>query len=61
MYNVFMSKKIRLALALIVFLLSVSLLIWASLPSLVERRVLPIPPDDLQLPTPSAFIYYGEI
>ncbi|MBT3337536.1 MAG: hypothetical protein HN855_11585 [Anaerolineae bacterium] len=53
-----MVKKIRLILAVLLLLLSLSLLIWASLPILVESRVLPIPPADLQLPTPSAFIYY---
>jgi len=54
-------KKIRLLLAALIFLISLSMLIWASLPALVESRILPIPPADLQLPTPSAFIYYGEI
>ncbi|MBT3188237.1 MAG: hypothetical protein HN736_02900 [Anaerolineae bacterium] len=54
-------RKIRLLLAAFILLLSLSLLIWASLPTLDESRVLPIPPTDLQLPTPSVFIYYGEI
>jgi len=56
-----MRKKIRLFLALSILLVSLTLLVWASLPTFTERRVLPIPPADLQLPTPSAFIYYGEI
>jgi len=58
MYNKFMFKKLRLILAVLVLLISLSLLIWASLPLLSESRVVPIPPGDLQLPTPSAFIYY---
>jgi hypothetical protein len=53
-----MFKKLRLALALLLLLLSLSLLVWASLPTLTESRVLPIPPADLQLPTPGALIYY---
>ena len=60
LYNQVM-KKIRIALAILLLLISLSLLIWAFLPTLVENRVLPIPPADLQLPTPSAFIYYGEV
>ena len=60
LYNQVM-KKIRIALAILLLLISLSLLIWAFLPTLVESRVLPIPPADLQLPTPSAFIYYGEV
>lgn len=58
LYNEPMFRKLRLVLAVLLLLLSVSLLIWASLPILTESRVLPILPADLQLPTPGAFIYY---
>jgi len=61
MYNELVLKKLRLILAVLVLLISFSLLIWASWPMLSESRVLPIPPGDLQLPTPSAFIYYWMI
>jgi hypothetical protein len=52
-----MSKKTRLVFAVLILLISLSMLVWASLPAFVERRVLPIPPGDLQLPTPSAMIF----
>jgi len=53
-----MSKKLRLLLAVLLLVVSLSLLVWASLPGVVESRVVPIPPADLQLPEPSAFLYY---
>jgi len=53
-----MLKKPRIILALLLLALSISLLVWASLPVLTESRVVPVAPGDLQLPTPSAFIYY---
>ncbi|NQU30662.1 MAG: hypothetical protein HQ525_08350 [Anaerolineae bacterium] len=56
-----MTKKLRLILAVLVLLISFSLLIWASWPLLSESRVVPIPPNDLQLPTPSAFIYFWTV
>jgi hypothetical protein len=57
LYNKNMSKKTRLVFAVLILLISLSMLVWASLPAFVERRVLPIPPGDLQLPTPSAMIF----
>ena len=56
-----MSKKLRIILAVLLLAVSLSLLVWASLPGVVESRVVPIPPGDLQLPTPGAFLYYGMI
>jgi len=56
-----MSKKLRLVLAIFLLAISLSLLLWAMLPTLTESRVLPISPNDLQLPTPSALVYYWMI
>jgi hypothetical protein len=58
LYNQLMSKKLRLLLAVLLLAVSLSLLVWASLPGVVESRVVPIPPADLQLPEPGAFLYY---
>ncbi|MBT3323319.1 MAG: hypothetical protein HN392_13625 [Anaerolineae bacterium] len=43
-------KKIRLILALLLLLFSLAVLLWAFLPTLVESRVLPLPPADMELP-----------
>ncbi|NOY98115.1 MAG: hypothetical protein GXP40_02785 [Chloroflexi bacterium] len=48
-------SKVRLFLAVIVLALSLAVLIWAFWPLVRESRVLPIPPADLQLPTPETF------
>jgi len=56
-----MTKKIRLFLALVIFILSVSLLVWALLPASRESRVYPIPPADLELPVPGAMLDVGVI
>jgi hypothetical protein len=53
-----MNKKLRLFLAVLLLAVSLSLLVWASLPGVVESRVVPVPPGNLELPTPSAFIAY---
>lgn len=50
------SKIIRLLLAILVLGVSAVLLLWAFLPALRETRVLPIPPGELQLPTPEAWL-----
>lgn len=49
-----MTKKIRLFIALVVFLLSIYLLIWGYAPNPRETRERTIPPAELQLPTPSS-------
>jgi len=49
------TRKIRLILALIVLAASLALLIWGFWPLLRESQVLPIPPNELQLPTPAGF------
>ena len=55
-YNEFMSKRrIRLILALVVLVISLALLIWGLWPLAHLTRILPLPPGDLQLPTPDSF------
>jgi hypothetical protein len=48
-------KRIRLILALVVLATSFALLIWGFWPLIRESQVLPIPPSELQLPTPMGF------
>ena len=50
-----MSRKLRILLGLLILFVSVSLLIWGFLPARRETRVQPIPPAELQLPTPESF------
>ena len=51
-YNYFMAKKIRLLLAILILTLSVALLVWGLWPTLVETRIVPVDPGQMQLPTP---------
>lgn len=48
-------KKIRLILAIALFAVSISLLVWSFLPSRTETRIQEISPQEMQLPTPSSF------
>ncbi|MCJ7583783.1 MAG: hypothetical protein MUO30_03305 [Anaerolineales bacterium] len=50
-------RRIRLILALVVLAVSLALLIWGFWPLLRESQVLPIPPSELQLPTPIGFLF----
>jgi hypothetical protein len=50
-----MSRKVRIILGLLILLVSLSLLVWGFLPARRETRVQPIPPAELQLPTPASF------
>jgi hypothetical protein len=50
-------RKIRLILALVVLAASLTLLVWGFWPLLRESQVLPIPPRELQLPTPIGFLF----
>jgi hypothetical protein len=50
-------SKLRLILTLIFLIASVVLLIWGFWPLLRESQVLPIPPSELQLPTPIGFLF----
>jgi len=50
-------RRIRLILALVVLAVSLALLIWGFWPLIRESQVLPIPPSELQLPTPTVFLF----
>jgi hypothetical protein len=50
-----MSRNVRIVLGLLILAISISLLIWGFLPARRETRVQPIPPAELQLPTPASF------
>jgi hypothetical protein len=47
-------KRIRLALAILILTISLTLLIWGFWPAQRETRVQPISPSEMQLPTPSS-------
>ena len=44
-------SKLRLLLAVLVLAVSIALLVWGLIPPLRMEQSMPIPPDDLQLPT----------
>jgi len=48
-------KKIRIWLGLILLILSLAMLIWGFLPPDRDRRIQPIGPTELTLPTPASF------
>ncbi|HSK67383.1 MAG TPA: hypothetical protein VK888_10660 [Anaerolineales bacterium] len=50
-----MSRKARIVLGLLILGISLSLLVWGFWPARRETRVQPIPPAELQLPTPASF------
>ena len=52
-----MSRKLRIILGLTILVISFALLVWGFLPARRETRVQPIPPAELQLPTPASFQY----
>lgn len=53
-YNEEVKLSWRLPVAVIVLALSLTLLIWGFWPAPRERRVLPVEPSNLTLPTPSS-------
>ena len=55
MYNNYMARKLRLILAVVVLILSLSLLTWGLWPTLVETRIQDVTPDQMKLPTPASF------
>jgi len=57
-YNRGMVRKIRLFLAILILTLSLALLIWGIWPNPEERRITPVDPGQMQLPTPVS--YYME-
>jgi len=50
-----MGKKIRIFLAIVILAISCALLIWGLWPMLMETRVVPVDPSQMQLPTPVSF------
>jgi len=55
-----MSRKIRLGIAIILLVISVSLLLWGYLPNRRETLERVIPPAEMQLPTPSSLHFHVE-
>ncbi len=49
-----MSRRARIVLGLIILLFSLTLLIWGVLPMERVKRIQPINPSDLHLPSPSS-------
>jgi hypothetical protein len=47
-----MNRKTRIALGVIVFIVSIALLIWGFVPMRRETRIQNISPSEMQLPTP---------
>ena len=45
-------RQIRIILGIIIVVISIALLAWGFLPARREIRSQPIPPAELQLPTP---------
>lgn len=54
-----MSRKLRIILGIVILAISLFLLVWGFLPARRETRVQPIPPAELQLPTPQTFRFDG--
>jgi len=48
-------RQIRIVLGILIVIISIGLLAWGFLPSRREIRTQPIPPAELQLPTPVSF------
>ena len=53
-----MARKIRLLLAILILAISLALLVWGLWPNLVETRIVPVGPSQMQLPTPISY-YVG--
>ena len=54
-----MTKKIRLFLAILVLTISLALLVWGLWPNLMETRIVPVDPSQMQLPTPASYYIGG--
>ena len=57
-YNSGMARKIRLLLAILILTISLALLVWGLWPNLIETRIVPVEPGQMQLPTPVSY-YMG--
>jgi len=51
-----MNRRIRIAIGVVILIVSVTLLIWSFKPLRHETRTQPIAPSELQLPTPSSLL-----
>jgi hypothetical protein len=54
--EIHMSRKIRIVLGVLIFVLSISLLIWGFAPARRETRTQNISPAEMQLPTPVSLL-----
>ena len=54
-----MARKLRLFLAITILALSLALLVWGLWPNLVETRIVPVEPGQMQLPTPVSYFLEG--
>jgi len=50
-----MARKVRLLLAILILTVSLALLVWGLWPNLMETRIVPVGPSQMQLPTPVSF------
>ena len=50
-----MTRRMRIILGVMILVISIALLMWGFAPTRRETRVQPIPPSELQLPTPKSF------
>jgi hypothetical protein len=50
-------KKIRLALGIMILIISLTILLWSFWPIQRETRVLPISPSEMTLPTPQSHLF----
>jgi len=50
------ARRIRRLLGVLILLLSVAMLLWGLWPVGYESLSIPVPPDSLQLPTPTTLL-----
>ncbi|HLF74342.1 MAG TPA: hypothetical protein VI524_08355 [Anaerolineales bacterium] len=51
-----MTRRIRIILGIVILVISLAILVWGFSPARREIRTKPIPPAELQLPTPASFL-----
>ena len=56
-----MTRRVRVLLGVIIFVISISLLIWGLVPMRHETRIQNISPSEMQLPTPASFLIQPEV
>ncbi len=49
-------RKLRIAIGIVVLVLSLALLAWGLWPSVYQSHTLRIPPSEMTLPTPSSYV-----